>query len=91
MSTLDRVTLERLQPDEEDGPEELRQFWEALFGFGGSIPSAFFPCASCSSIWKGEEGSIYPITRQFWDEDYKQGGPSYEGCSGRRGLLDIVR
>jgi nuclear pore complex protein Nup188 len=39
MATLDRVALERLQPDQEDGPEELRQFWEALFGFG-----AFLTC-----------------------------------------------
>jgi nuclear pore complex protein Nup188 len=37
MATLDRVSLERSQPEEEEGAEELRQFWEALFGFGAYL------------------------------------------------------
>jgi hypothetical protein len=34
MATLDRVSLERLHNEQEEGAEELRQFWETLFGFG---------------------------------------------------------
>jgi hypothetical protein len=43
MATLDRVSLHRVHGEQEEGAEEVRQFWEALFGFGSYSKNWILP------------------------------------------------